>query len=67
MTPLSKGDRVIYIPDHADGPDSKYAEKGVVTQVRSTGVLVKYFDGSPNAKHTKRRLLKRVEPSAPYE
>lgn len=67
MTPLSEGDRVIYVPDHADGPESEYAEKGVVQQVRSTGVLVKYFDGSPNAKHTKYDQLVRADPSAPYE
>lgn len=67
MSDLSEGDKVIYVPNHAGGPDSPAAEKGIVKQVRSTGVLVDYFDGSPVAKHTKRQFLKRVEPTAPYD
>lgn len=57
MSKFTPGDRVVYVPPHADGPTHSDAVQGVVKEPRRLGVLVDYQDGSPVAKYTKRRNL----------
>jgi len=64
--PFQPGERVLYVPPHADGPGDAQACTGVVQECRQTGVLVDYDDDSPVAKFTKRRNLFRVDDSLPF-
>lgn len=64
MPKFSPGDKVYYVPDHADGSGHKDAEVGVVTEGPienylggKTSYKVDYNDGSPNAKLTYERHL----------
>jgi len=61
-------ERVLYLPDHAEGPDHEDAEVGVVTGVgpptepdRSRQYWVDYDDGSGVSKCTYERNLYTLE------
>lgn len=63
---LNPGEKVWFIPDHADGPDHPDAEPGrirhFVPAANEEAYHVWYYDGSPNAKLTYRRhLIRRDE------
>ena len=39
---FKKGDKVIYIPNHANGPNHNDCKRGVVSSINDTYVFVKY-------------------------
>lgn len=57
MPKFEIGEKVTYIPEHADGPDHPATENGVIKEERRTGWLVDYFDESPVTKLTQERFL----------
>lgn len=73
MPKFSPGDKVWYVPDHADGPDHKDAERGVVrswselfpreVKGNQTGYRVEYPDSdAPAPSNTKLTYERNLEP-----
>ena len=44
MTNFKRGDQIIYIPDHAHGPDHPAVEEGFVTSVNDQVVFCRYWN-----------------------
>lgn len=61
---FKRGDQIIYIPSHADGPDHKDSEEGFVTSVRGDSIFCRYW-----SKHDRNilRTLANSEATSPED